>query len=71
MVFGRGLKVFTLCDNVVGVSKNRMGYIDISALNSLPEKHEYETAKFFSLRGYDVTFIKPSSIKGQHTPDFY
>ncbi|MBR6505739.1 hypothetical protein IKT18_02820 [Candidatus Saccharibacteria bacterium] len=53
------------------MSKNRMGYIDISALNSLPEKHEYETAKFFSLRGYDVTFIKPSSIKGQHTPDFY
>ena len=48
----------------------RVGHIDISALNTPPEKHEYETAKYFARRYKDIVFIKPSSIKGQHTPDF-
>ncbi len=45
------------------------GKIDVSQLNTPPEKHEFETAKFFSLMGKDVTFIKPSNIPGVHTPD--
>lgn len=46
------------------------GKIDISALYYPPEKHEYETAKYFAKLGFDVTFIKPRSIKGNHDPDF-
>jgi len=50
--------------------KNKIGKIDISELNTPPEKHEYETAKYFANRGFDVKFIKPSNIKGTNTPDF-
>ena len=50
--------------------KNRVGKIDISELNTPPEKHEYETAKYFANRGFDVKFIKPSDIEGTNTPDF-
>ena len=50
--------------------KRMNGEIDISALNVPPEKHEYITAVFFAKRGKDIIFIKPSDIKGQHTPDF-
>lgn len=47
------------------------GKIDISALYYPPEKHEYETAKYFARLGFDVVFIKPSSIKGSHDPGFF
>ena len=47
-----------------------VGKIDISELNTPPEKHEFETAKFFANKGFDVTFLKPSSIKGTNNPDF-
>lgn len=50
--------------------KNKIGKIDISELNVPPEKHEYETAKYFANRGFDVKFIKPSDIEGTNTPDF-
>ena len=33
------------------------GIIDISQLNTPPEKHELETAKYFSKLGKDVVFI--------------
>lgn len=46
-----------------------MGSIDISQLNSPPEKHEFETAKFFADRGKDIVFLKPSDIPKVHTPD--
>ena len=46
-----------------------IGKIDISQLNTPPEKHEFETAKYFAERGKDVTFLKPSSIPTVHTPD--
>ena len=49
----------------------RPGHIDISALYYPPERHEYETAKYFSRLGFDVVFIKPGSIKGSHSPDFF
>ena len=52
-------------------NENNKGKIDISVLNVPPEKHEYETAKYFANRGLDVIFIKPSDIKGQLTPDFW
>ena len=52
------------------MKNNKIGKIDISELNVPPEKHEYETAKYFANRGYNVTFIKPSDVKGSHTPDF-
>lgn len=45
------------------------GKIDISALNTPPEKNELETAKYFAAIGKDVTFIRPSSIPNQHRPD--
>lgn len=47
-----------------------IGGIDVSALNVPPEKHEHETALYFAKRGWDVVFMKPSSIKKQHSPDF-
>jgi len=43
------------------------GKIDISALNTPPEKNELETAKYFAALGKDVTFIRPSSIPNQHS----
>ena len=48
----------------------KRGKIDISELNVPPEKHEYETTRYFADRGYDVVFIKPSDIKGMNSPDF-
>ena len=47
----------------------KIGKIDISELNTPPEKHEYDTAKYFAKRGYNVNFIKPSDIKGFNSPD--
>ena len=52
------------------MKKFRTGRIDISALNVPPEKHEYETAKYFANRGFDVVFIKPRDTKGFNSPDF-
>ena len=46
------------------------GKIDISALYYPPERHEYETAKYFARLGFDIVFIRPRSIKGRHDPDF-
>lgn len=45
------------------------GKIDISALNIPPERHEFETAKYFSKLGKNVVFLKPSNIPHMHTPD--
>ncbi|MBR1796923.1 MAG: hypothetical protein IJ757_02780 [Clostridiales bacterium] len=45
------------------------GNIDISNLNTLPEKAEFSTAKYFADLGKTVVFIRPSSISNQHTPD--
>ncbi len=45
------------------------GIIDISQLNTPPEKHELETAKYFSNLGKDVVFILPSNIPGVYRPD--
>lgn len=52
------------------MKKSRIGKIDISALNVPPEKHEYETAKYFADRGFDIVFIKPRDTKGFNSPDF-
>ena len=48
----------------------KKGRLDYSDLNVPPEKHEYETAKYFVDRGLDVSFIRPSSVKGTNSPDF-
>ncbi len=48
----------------------KKGKIDISALNVPPEKHEYETAKFFTDRRLDVVFLSPHYIVGANNPDF-
>ena len=50
---------------------NKIGTIDISQLNSPPEKLEFETAKFISEKGKDIVFIRPSSIPYQHRPDIF
>ena len=47
----------------------KIGKIDISQLNTPPEKHEFETAKYFAELGKDIVFLKPSSIPNLHTPD--
>ena len=39
------------------------GNIDVSNLDYPPEKHEFETAKFFADMGKDIVFLKPSKIK--------
>ena len=49
---------------------HKKGTIDISELNIPPEKHELTTAKFFADRGKNIKFLRPSNIKGEHTPDF-
>lgn len=49
--------------------KNNIGKIDISQLNTPPEKHELACAKFFAELGKDIVFLKPSSIPNLHTPD--
>ena len=67
---GRGLKICGVCDNVSDMKNGKTGKIDISALNVPPERHEYETARYFASRGYDVIFIRPSNVKGLHNPDF-
>lgn len=52
------------------MKKSRIGKIDFSRLNTLPEKHEFETAKFFADRGYNVVFLAPCYIPGSKNPDF-
>ena len=47
----------------------KKGIIDISKLNTPPEKHEFEAAKFFADRGLDVVFIPTSNIPKIHTAD--
>ena len=49
---------------------NKTGQIDISELTIPPEKHELYTAKFFAQKGKDITFIRPSNIKGNYKADF-
>lgn len=46
-----------------------LGKINISRLNTPPEKHEFETAKFFASREKNITFLRPSSIPNIHRPD--
>ncbi len=48
---------------------NKKGKIDISQLSTPPEKHEFETAKFFSSHGKNLVFLKPSNIPNVRTPD--
>lgn len=52
------------------VPDNKKGIVDYSALKRKPEPHEEYTAEYFARRGYDVTFLKTSNIKGSHSPDF-
>lgn len=52
------------------MKKKKAGKIDTSKLRVLPEKHEYETARYFADRGYDIEFIPPSHGPKMHTPDF-
>ena len=50
--------------------KKGTGRLDTSKRRVLPEKHEYETARYFADRGYDIEFIPPSNSPNMHTPDF-
>ena len=52
------------------MKKSKIGKIDISALNTPPEKHEYETARYFAKRGLGITFVAPRYIEGFNNPDF-
>ena len=58
-----------MCPEIISKGQIMSGTIDISQLNTPPEKHEFETAKYFALRGKDITFLKPSDIPNIHTPD--
>ena len=48
----------------------RKGAIIVTGLTAPPEKHEYNTAKYFAERGFDIEFISPTYIKGLTNPDF-
>ena len=50
--------------------KAKTGKIDTSKMRILPAKHEYDTAKYFADRGYDIEFIPPNNSPNVHTPDF-
>ena len=52
------------------MKEKRIGIIDTSKLRVLPEKHEYETARYFADRGHDIEFIPPSNSPNMRTPDF-
>ncbi len=52
------------------MKKEIIGKIDISQLNTPPEKNEFATAKYFADQGKDITFIRPSNIKENYRPDF-
>ena len=45
------------------------GKIDITQLITPPERHELDTARFFSSLGKDIEFIRPSNIPGVYSPD--
>lgn len=49
---------------------DKKGMVDYSNLSSPPEKHENATARYFADRGKDVIFLRPSSMKGTHNPDY-
>ena len=44
--------------------------IDISDLLTPPEKHELNTARYFSEMGKKIKFIRPSNIPEVYRPDF-
>ena len=46
-----------------------VGNIDVSGLTTIPEKHEFDVAKYFASMGKDIKFLKPSQIPNTHTPD--
>ena len=52
------------------MKEKKIGIIDTSKLRVLPEKHEYETARYFADRGHDIEFIPPSNSPNMRTPDF-
>ena len=52
------------------MENKHIGNIDISHLNTPPEKPELGTAKYFSELGKNITFIRPSNIKSNYRPDF-
>lgn len=56
-----------MCDKMCTM---KAGSIDISELLVPPHKHELQTARFFSEKGYDIKFIRPSNIPDNHRPDF-
>ena len=47
------------------------GSIDVSLLNTPPDKSEFAVAKYFADLGKDIVFIPPSAIPGQHRPDVF
>lgn len=47
----------------------KRGKIDSKRLYEKPKEHEEHTAEVFASFGYDVTFIAPSNIQGQHRAD--
>ena len=48
----------------------KKGIVDISELDTPPEKHELSAARYFADHGKDIVFIRPSDSKGIHRPDF-
>ena len=54
---------------MIAFLRNMTGRIDISQLNSPPERSEFAVAKYFAALGKDIVFIAPSAIPGQHRPD--
>ena len=64
--------LYTIIRNLIDNTKKAYfmsGRIDISELNSVPEKHEFDVARYFANTGKDIKFIQPSQIPNTHTPD--
>lgn len=51
------------------MKKSKIGKVDYSDLKNPPEKHERASAHYCADKDFDVTFIRPSSIKGTKNPD--
>ena len=68
---GKWLIFEFIYDSIICMNRdNKRGKIDISGLTKPPENQEYDVAVYFSKRGLDVVFIRPSNIKGTNSPDF-
>ena len=62
--------IFPSKPKCVKMARMERAMIDISELSTPPEKHELNTAHFFSEMGKEIKFIRPSNVPDFHRGDF-